>query len=88
MDTNSPAPAAAPVEERFIPQHPTVDPLPERTAPADPVLCGNCPGWHQQNRRFPFGQCLPARAALGAVMYTPELSGCTLPLADKEKGAR
>ena len=77
-----------PQREVYEPQMPTV----AEGAPAPTVYtsdqCGNCPGWKQQHARFPFGQCLPAMRALGAVMYTPDLSGCTLDPKIKEKAGQ
>lgn len=75
------------VEERFVPQMPTVIPDPVFEPLEDPYCCGNCPGWKRVNARAPFGQCLPAIKWFGAPMYTPDLAGCTLDDKEKAKGA-
>lgn len=79
------APAAAPAQERFVPQMPTVAPEPAAVQ-TELECCGNCPSWHQTNRKGPFGQCLQAIKWLGAPLYTPDLAGCSLPPEVKAKG--
>lgn len=80
-----------PPPERFTSHTPTANPPPQPHAPVPLVkllLCGECPAWKQQNPLFPFGQCIAAIRALGAPMYTPNMSGCTLSADDRLKYAK
>lgn len=76
-----------PPPERFIPSAPTVHAPPVRTIYKDMDCCGNCPAWKKFHPQAPFGQCLSAIRWLGAPLYTPDLSGCTLPPDIKAKGS-